>query len=263
MLNSFDQKKQKILQEIQSDDLDLSPKGTIDELCIPIINLINSNDDMVTTSSCSGRVSVYLEGTKSNRAVVSKGNHGRWLFVTHEPHDLKDWTSKINFVYTSSFPDPNARLILYKFEPLILHVKCRNLETANKLYQVAMNNGFRESGIGSNFNVAIRISIKLDIPIGYKSPKDEEFEEDILNLFVTKDYIKYIDQLSLERFEENSKKLNQLYKAIEKDLSNGTVLTIKTNKPNWESKEERRRRMVKEGLKRQEELRELKQDQIQ
>ena len=45
----------------------------------------------------------------------------------------------------------SARSILYKFEPLILHVKCRNESMAQKLYVLAMNNGFRESGIGKQF----------------------------------------------------------------------------------------------------------------
>lgn len=48
-----------------------------------------------------------------------------------------------------------------------MHVKCRNLPTASALYTAAMACGFRESGIGSNNLVGIRISLKLDAPLGY------------------------------------------------------------------------------------------------
>ncbi len=217
---------------------------------------------MVTTSSCSGRVSIFLEGVKTNNStsVVAKGHEGRWLFVTHEPKDLNNWYDSIDFNYdTSKFPEnASARSILYKFEPLILHVKCRNESMAQKLYVLAMNNGFRESGIGNNFNVAIRINIKLDIPIGFQNVDEED-----LNCFVTKEYLKYITDISHERFNENFKKLEQLHRAIERMIEDETKGIETTKKKHKESKEERRQRMIKEGLQRQQELRELKEKQQQ
>ena len=169
MQDPFDQKKSYILQEIASSVLDASPKGTIDEPCWPIIQTINSHPDMVTTSSCSGRVSVFLEGVKQsdavNRSIGAKGHEGRWLFVSHDPKELSGWYNRMNFEYVSSGFQIGAstRYILFKFEPLILHVKCRNTIMANRVYQAAMACGFRESGIGTNDIVGIRISIKLDI----------------------------------------------------------------------------------------------------
>ncbi|RCK59009.1 tRNA wybutosine-synthesizing protein 3 [Candida viswanathii] len=262
MQDSFDQKKQSILEEISTngpDNLDASPKGTIDEHCIPIINLINKHKDMVTTSSCSGRVSVFLEGVKSadSTSIVAKGNYGRWLFVTHDPKDLDNWYDSIDFTYdTTRFPTDNGtRSILYKFEAVILHVKCRDETTAQRLYILAMNNGFRESGIGNNFNVAIRINIKLDIPIGFTDAESEK-----LRCFVNKEYLEYITLISHERFRENFKKLDQLYGAVEKMMteeSNGEAGSKKKNKY-AESKEERRERMIREGLQRQQSMKKLK-----
>lgn len=269
MQSSFDQKKKSILVEISTngpENLDVSPKGTIDEFCIPIIDLINSHKDMVTTSSCSGRVSVFLEGVKSadSTSIVSKGNHGRWLFVTHDPKDLDNWYDSISFNYNSmNFPkNPSSRSILYKFEALILHVKCRDEETAQKLYILAMNNGFRESGIGNNFNVAIRINIKLDIPIGF-----QDIGSDDLNCFVNMEYLEYVTQISHERFRENFKKLDQLHQSIEsmmKEEANGNTTFPGTKKNKYtETKEERRQRMIKEGLERQQQLKKAKELQQQ
>lgn len=259
MQDSFDQKKSSILEEIgitNGGSPDASPKGTIDEICIPIINLINSHEDMVTTSSCSGRVSVFLEGIKDISAddikIGAKGNYGRWIFVTHEPKSLTNWYKSVDFKYEESdsfgeSSDVNTRYILYKFEPLILHVKCRNSEMANKLYSIAMGCGFRESGIGTNNIVAIRISIKLDVPIGFLRQSVDE-----LVSFVSEDYLKIVTKLSLDRFQENFKKLNTLHNAIE-NSANDNKVPLKE-----ESKDERRERKMREGLARREEVRTLK-----
>jgi tRNA wybutosine-synthesizing protein 3 len=251
--DAFDQKKRLIVQELAetlSAVPDASPKGSIDELCVPIIHLINSHSDMVTTSSCSGRVSVFLEGEKQigehEYKIGGKGDGGRWLFVTHDSGNLDNWYKGIDFHYVQAQPDTsneNTRYILFKFEPLILHVKCRDLKQAQKLYQVAMNCGFRETGIGINNLVAIRISIKLDIPIGYLNVESQD-------VFVTEEYLNLVTKLSLERFKENEKKLKQLYDAIE--VLNTTV------EQHIETKEERRDRKRREGLERQQKQQEEK-----
>ncbi|CUM65464.1 uncharacterized protein PRCAT00003104001 [Priceomyces carsonii] len=254
MQDLFDQKKNVILKEILSsgsDNPDASPKGTIDQFCIPIIDLINSKKDFVTTSSCSGRLSVFLEGIKIGDKIGAKGNQGRWIFVSHDPKEITNWYDSIDFEYSGEkqlhmLVNSSSRYILYKFEPLILHIKCRDFESANKLYQCAMGCGFRESGIGSNNVVAIRISIRLDIPIGYQD------NDGRLSLFVNKEYLKFITQLSADRFRENFKKMDQLYQAIEK------LDTVSDTSRSSESKAERRERKIIEGLARKEELRQLK-----
>jgi len=247
----FLQKKQAILKEINTtlgDVPDLSPKGSIDELCIPIMNLINAHDDMVTTSSCSGRVSVFVEGvkikTQDHVKIGGKGDGGHWLFVSHDKNNIQDWYQN-KFEYSSvpsvQLNELSTRYILYKFEPLILHVKCRNLETASALYTTAMSCGFRESGIGINNIVAIRISIKLDIPIGFYDEVDDKFIA-----FVDENYLKIVTQLSLDRFQENEKRLGMLYDAISK-------MEVKSQEAGEkeETKEERRERKRKEGLEKQ------------
>ncbi|ODV94719.1 hypothetical protein PACTADRAFT_50584 [Pachysolen tannophilus NRRL Y-2460] len=272
MQDLFEQKKTQILKDMESTSLespDLSPKGTIDELCIPIMNLINSNKDMVTTSSCSGRVSVFLEGSKYNNVndddkvknegvkIGAKGNGGHWLFVTHNPFELKNWWKDKNFLINNNdqFLNINetTRYILYKFEPFILHVKCRDLKMAQKLYTIAMNCGFRESGIGVNNLVAIRTSIRLDIPIGFLQETTEN-----LYLLVTEQYLELITNLSLDRFKENKKRLNSLYNSISKMLEKNDQEIEQEHLQ--ETKEQRRARKIKEGLARKEQVRKLKEN---
>lgn len=251
MQDPFDQKKTSIMKEIGITDVnspDASPKGTIDEKCLPLMRIINTDKDMVTTSSCSGRVSVFLEGKKEAVLQIgAKGNEGRWIFVTHDSADLDGWYENVDFTYGAPIEaDATTRYILYKFEPLILHVKCRDLESANALYTAAMGCGFRESGIGTNNIVAIRISIKLDIPIGYYDATN-----DTLVLMVNKEYLKMITKLSLDRFQENERKISVLENAIEAMKQRGGGLSKKEE----ETKEERQERKRREGLARRDGVR--------
>lgn len=247
MQDPFDQKKRFLVAEIASSQTDASPKGTIDIQCLPIIDTINSHPDMVTTSSCSGRVSVFLEGVKHsetvNRSIGAKGHEGRWLFVTHDPSELPGWFISLDLDHsTGDFQtDEGTRYILFKFEPLILHIKCRNTDMANKVYQAAMACGFRESGIGTNNIVGIRISIKLDVPIGYLS------EDGKLKAVVSEEYLSLITKLADDRFTENFKKLQQLEKAMENLKENCS----QESKSTPETKEERRDRKRREGLEKQ------------
>lgn len=259
MLDAFEQKKISILKEIEGtneDNKDLSPKGTIDEQCLDIIKLINSHKDMVTTSSCSGRVSVFIEGKKHRDSQIgSKGNEGHWMFVTHDPNQLKDWHKSLEYDTDENRIETGdtVRYILYKFEPLILHIKCRNSEIAGELFKIGMSSGFRESGIGINNVVAIRISIKLDIPIGFF---DEINQRPIFN--INEAYIKFITTLSFDRFQENFNKLDHLYNRIEQFFQQEQI-----PKEIKETKEQRRERKIREGMAKRESVRTLKREKAQ
>lgn len=261
--NPFDQKKNAILEGINSLEPDLSPKGSIDHLCLPIMDLINSHKDMVTTSSCSGRISVFVEGTKSvsddETKTGGKGLGGRWLYVSHEQDKVLNWIDtlredEIEFESvedTGDEFDNSIRYILYKYEPFILHVKCRDIKSASKLFNVAMSCGFRESGIGSNNTVAIRINIKLDVPVCLLDEKNK----DRLIFFVSKRYISILDKLTVSKFIENKKKMDELYNKIDKEIISVPLEDESTkNQEVKETKEERRERKRKEGLERQRKL---------
>lgn len=268
-MDSFDQKKNHILQEIglnSENNPDASPKGTIDTLCIPLITLINSHKNMVTTSSCSGRVSVFIEGCKeiSSRIeqnnigeeykIGAKGDGGHWLFVSHEKENINEWWKKtspcLQFLdYFSTECNSSTRYILFKYEPLILHVQCRDFASALRLYNTAMGCGFRESGIGANNNVAIRISIRLDVPIGFLNG-----EGDLISI-VDESYMRIITKLAFDRFLENEKKIEKLYNRI-----NDEIIQFVPPSEHIETKEERKQRKIREGLARRDDVRKLKEE---
>jgi tRNA wybutosine-synthesizing protein 3 len=102
---TFEQRRQKILEQLNTPDneyTDLSPKGSIDSGIRDLIEELNHIPGLVTTSSCAGRVSVFLEGKKKSaqtpestaddgtgdeRAIATPGGKGggQWLFVSHVP----------------------------------------------------------------------------------------------------------------------------------------------------------------------------------
>ena len=119
--------------------LDKSPKGSLDEPTAPLVHDINRHPDYVTTSSCSGRVSLFATfGDEHNRG-------GRWLLVQHATVTVRELTEALTPPPTQPAAPP-PELVLFKHEPAILHVQCRHLEAAKRLLQVALSAGFRESG---------------------------------------------------------------------------------------------------------------------
>lgn len=125
MSTAFNQRKEKILTGLSQDSPDASPKGFIDHEILSLVNYLNSQDGIVTTSSCAGRIAIFLEGVKvssdsgdgpsefDNRAFTNtdtenptaseekpqidngqvlrqagiggKGTGGKWIFVSHTP----------------------------------------------------------------------------------------------------------------------------------------------------------------------------------
>ena len=116
---------------------DASPKGTLDTAIVPLIGRLNALEGVVSTSSCAGRVSVFLEGRKGGSGGVvgkkggegvvgdgdeekeegikskrvmkngkkggerivpgGKGMGGRWLFVSHEAVEMPGHQTTHNF----------------------------------------------------------------------------------------------------------------------------------------------------------------------
>lgn len=152
----FETRKRKILSDLsvpEAEYTDLSPKGSVDEGIRDLIRDINEVPGLVTTSSCAGRISVFLEGRgrkqqqgqqlqqQQQRQFVLSGGKGagRWLFVSHEPlplpsgkdqsrslHDLfglvpnrhdKEHHEKKSSLVSRDGQAP--RLVRFQFEPMV------------------------------------------------------------------------------------------------------------------------------------------------
>ncbi|MCJ1400916.1 hypothetical protein MMC11_004127 [Xylographa trunciseda] len=272
---SFTLKKNRILQHLSTPDdeySDLSPKGSVDVGIRDLIDRINSIEGLVTTSSCAGRISVFLEGAKTEtntngqqngslQAAVpgGKGRGGRWLFVSHDPAEIPDTPSPekrpimklLGMSRHGTLPidlDPGTtRLVKFQFEPMILHVMAASLHHAQPVLAAAINAGFRESGVQSLKNlddwnafpmVAIRSAgIGLSSLIGYALDDDEE---ESVQCVVEESYLHLLLSTANYRFLENSKRVGRFQSQLSQ---NGHK-----EERHWEDGKARGERMKAQGL---------------
>lgn len=156
-LRSFDIKKQKILQGLSLPDeeyTDLSPKGSVDVGIRDLIGDINRLEGLVTTSSCAGRISVFLEASGESKVEPKngKGEHnnfnssetpanpettrqfaptggkgsGKWQFVSHDPVEIGDSEYYLHDLFGLKPGNglvvgagKELRLVRFHFEPMV------------------------------------------------------------------------------------------------------------------------------------------------
>ncbi|XP_036898203.1 tRNA wybutosine-synthesizing protein 3 homolog isoform X1 [Sturnira hondurensis] len=183
---------------------DLSRKGSVDEDVAEIVQLLNGQEQFFTTSSCSGRI-ILLDGS-INGFEVQKRNC-RWLLVTHKPCIKDDMIVALK--------NANGDAVL-KFEPLVLHIQCQQLQDAQILHSVAIDSGFRNSGITvgkrGKTMLAVRSTHGLEVPLSHKG-----------KLMVTEDYIDFLLKIANQKMEENKKRIERFYRCLQHALERQTV----------------------------------------
>ncbi|RDW92600.1 hypothetical protein BP5796_01994 [Coleophoma crateriformis] len=282
---SFLSKKAKILSSLSVPNAeydDLSPKGSVDEGIRELIDEINQLEGCVTTSSCAGRVSVFLEGKRAKKGdfaeendgssrekvtvagVGGKGAGGRWLFVSHDPVDLEKagtdlvkllgmqegdgglLSRKENVTRTG-----DVRFIHFKFEPMILHVLTASLAQAQIVLAAALQAGFRESGAlnllptgteDATPMVGIR-TMGLSLESLIGYAENDGEKE---TCTVGEDCLRTLLEISNERFVENQKRIQRFRTLLMATPSERLGEDGKV----WEDADVRRKRMREEGLKR-------------
>lgn len=194
---------------------DKSKKGSIDKGIIPLVNEINSKNDYYTTSSCAGRIVLLeMKSKKKNDCSWIFAKHGKVRFneinkplkkysINNKNNDERSNSEKFN--NKNKLNKKNNFEIWFKQQPLILHIACRNLESAKKLLAIARKM-FRRSGIIGITDRKATIEI-----IG------SEHLETIIrdkNFAVDKDYLKQLIKYANRNFVDNKKKTNKFLKII-------------------------------------------------
>jgi tRNA wybutosine-synthesizing protein 3 len=155
---SFDAAKTSLLGKLAA-GVDFSPKGSIDAPIVQLVDFINDLPDFVTTSSCSGRISVYRD-ENCTKGVV-------WILVVHgviTVEQLREAVQGQDCATAGNF------FIALKCEGFIVHIRCRDLDSGRKLHQIAMGCGFRESGLSVGQKMRVQLAIRttaygLELPI--------------------------------------------------------------------------------------------------
>uniref|UniRef100_A0A8C2NT97 tRNA wybutosine-synthesizing protein 3 homolog n=1 Tax=Capra hircus TaxID=9925 RepID=A0A8C2NT97_CAPHI len=161
---------------------DLSRKGSVDEDVLEIVQLLNGQEQFFTTSSCAGRI-ILLDGS-INGSEVQKQNCC-WLLVTHKACVKDDVTVALKKAKGDA---------VLKFEPLVLHVQCRQLQDAQIL--------------------AVRSTHGLEVPLSHQG-----------KLMVTEEYINFLLKIANQKMEENKKRIERFYHCLQHALEKETVST--------------------------------------
>ncbi|KAB0389344.1 hypothetical protein E2I00_000400, partial [Balaenoptera physalus] len=155
----------------------LSWKGSVDEDVVELVQPLTGREQFFTTSSCAGCI-LLLDGG-INGFEVQKQNRC-WLLVTHKLCVKDD--------VIVALKEANGGAIL-KFEPLVLHVQCQQLQDAQILHSVAIDSAFRNSGIivgkRGKTMLAVRSTHGLEVPLSHKG-----------KLMVTGEYIDFLLKIS-------------------------------------------------------------------
>jgi tRNA wybutosine-synthesizing protein 3 len=207
VLPSFPQiRRQNLLTLYGNTKGDKSRAGHVDEHIQDLVNCINRHSSYVTLSSCSGRIAFFDPAATCKSSVIAtettyirseeaariktanadsdnvggKGGGGSWLLVSHDAIDSEsdllpffapsEVKSRVIQGNPSTIDDlEEERICFLKLEPMLLHVAASNLYHGKLLLQVALQQGFRESGLivtDHRVTVAIRSnSLSLSIPL--------------------------------------------------------------------------------------------------
>lgn len=181
-MDSFLKRKQDVLSK-----LDKSHIGSWDKKIAGLCDKINSFENYYTTSSCSGRVILIIDAEKKGKDL--------FVFVAHDKIDFEELKENLDLALKKN------KKIKFKFEPCILHIACKTLEDAEKLYEKGKLAGWKKSGIigmKNGITVELNSTEKLEFPIIQNK-----------KILVSDDFLKIV-------VDEANKKLGKSWMKIEK-----------------------------------------------
>lgn len=255
----FDQRRSLILASLYGDQengqvyTDKSLKGSIDEPLKPLINLINQNSNLVSTSCCSGRIAVFASDASGRK------NAGRFLYINHGLYNnsttnlstMRCETSSANALeaepvgfcvtendvssFFSMLADQHQREhdatvygqrpktqfdqlsaniseIWLNVEPFVVHIACRDLETASLLTKAVLQAGIKQFGLRGvppqRLIFALRGTHVMRVPIG-------EIVEGKLEFYVDFQYAARLLTIANQKMHRNWLQLQRFQKTLE------------------------------------------------
>ncbi|MCJ7571403.1 MAG: hypothetical protein MUO82_05960 [Candidatus Thermoplasmatota archaeon] len=181
----FTKNKKKTLEKLEV----AKKEKLVDEGIIPIIDIINSNQNYYTSSSCYGRI-VLLElpdlGDKKNAEFL-----GKW----HREIKPED-------VFLALEKSSGKGQLWFLAQSPIIHVYAKNIESADKLVKIAVTCGFKHSSFKTsekNIIVEIASTERIDAPVGLNG-----------ELYCDKKYIFLLADIANKVFKKSFLKLEKL-----------------------------------------------------
>ena len=171
---------------------DKSNKGSIGEPIRPLIETINKLPNYCTNSSCSGRTVIFVEPKSGKKYDIS------FLFMSHNKITFTEIKEKLHNLPKNT--------IWFRFEPMIIHIACDTLESANNLLVLARQH-FKHSGILSlkHFIVEIRGSGFIEAPIAVNG-----------KIIVSDEFLNVLCDNANKKLAETHKRMDEFKTTLEK-----------------------------------------------
>jgi tRNA wybutosine-synthesizing protein 3 len=192
----FDKQKKDVLKKLS--EIDKSKKGCVDSDILSLITKINKLNDYYTTSSCSGRIMLMDKG-------LGRKDLAEWLLSSHSTITVKEFNDVFSKSYLSSEKFKKA-VVWFMEEPAILHICCRDLNSAKKLLDMSKKIPFKRSGI---FSFSKRIIVEI-----LDTEKMETLVAKNGILYVKDDYAKIIVDEANSKLKNTKNKLKKFEKQI-------------------------------------------------
>jgi tRNA wybutosine-synthesizing protein 3 len=190
MVNKFDMQRDKAMKQLA----EARKRDEADKDIAGLVDLINSNRDFYTTSSCAGRIAV-LQTPKGHDKRESK-----WLGKWHHEIGLQDLKGALG--------KHDGDVVYLQSECPILHVVSRDIENAEKILFEAQQSGFKRSGIQAINPERVLVEICsteiLEVPLA----EDGE-------ILVEDTYLDYLANIANTKFLAGREKLRRLEERLE------------------------------------------------
>jgi tRNA wybutosine-synthesizing protein 3 len=197
---NFLSEKKKTMAELES----VKSKGVVDNKVLPILEIINSNPDYYSTSSCSGRVMLIAlarPGAKSESDMLA---------LWHDKITKKELLSAIK-------KWDKHQYLYFLAQPPIFHITTHNIDYAIHLRNLAESVGLKYSTIRSiktfkkqkeqRIIVELLGTERLNVPIGFDG-----------KVYVDENYLELLVKLASDVLADSDEKIKKLDEELRNKL---------------------------------------------
>ncbi|MEO2154620.1 MAG: hypothetical protein ABGW69_02325 [Nanoarchaeota archaeon] len=191
----FNYYKEKALREFDN----AKKLRLIDKKILLLLEVINKKENYYTTSSCSGRITIDVEGKNKKEHL--------WLLKTHKTIKKEDLIKVFELINKNKKIISNAHL---KVDSFILHIGCKSLDDAHLLLEACKKIGLKRTGI---IQVYPRILIEI---LGLDRLSLPVFLENSFLINTKEESIEKVVDFANRKLIKNWERIELLRKKIEK-----------------------------------------------
>jgi tRNA wybutosine-synthesizing protein 3 len=192
-MTKFDQQRENAMNQLA----EARKNGETDDDIADLIDLINSNENFYTTSSCAGRVAVLQTPKEHDKLKAS------WLGKWHHKVTLQNLQEALK--------KHDEYVVYLQSECPIIHVVSKTLEGAEKILFAAQECGFRRSGIQAINPERVLVEIcsteMLEVPLAEDG-----------KMLIDDIYLGYLVNIANTKFSSGREKLSRLQTKIKNGI---------------------------------------------